>query len=59
MRAYARRHYGIDSYRLNGPKVIVEHYTAGDSFSSAYNTFAPDVARRRAARAARASARTS
>ena len=27
MAAYARRHYGIDSYRLRDPKVIVEHYT--------------------------------
>ena len=25
------------------PHVIVEHYTAGNSFSSAYNTFAPDT----------------
>ena len=24
------------------PKVIVEHYTASDTFASAYNTFAPD-----------------
>ena len=43
MAAYARRHYGIDSFRLNDPHVIVEHYTAGNSFSSAYNTFASDT----------------
>jgi beta-N-acetylhexosaminidase len=43
MAAYARRHYGIDSYRLRNPRVIVEHYTAGTSFSSAYNTFARDT----------------
>ena len=43
MAAYARRHYGIDSYRLTKPHVIVEHYTAGTSFSSAYNTFARDT----------------
>jgi beta-N-acetylhexosaminidase len=43
MRAYARRHYGLDSFRLQGPKVIVEHYTAGGSFQSAYETFARDV----------------
>jgi N-acetylmuramoyl-L-alanine amidase len=43
MRAYARRHYGLDSFRLQGPKVIVEHYTAGDTFRSAYDTFARDV----------------
>jgi beta-N-acetylhexosaminidase len=39
---YAERHYGIDSYVLH-PKVIVEHYTASTTFSSAYNTFAADV----------------
>lgn len=43
MRAYARRHYGLDSFRLQGPKVIVEHYTVTDSFRSAYETFARDV----------------
>jgi N-acetylmuramoyl-L-alanine amidase len=43
MAAYARRHYGIGGYRLSDPHVIVEHWTAGDSFSSAYETFAADV----------------
>jgi N-acetylmuramoyl-L-alanine amidase len=43
MRAYARRHYGLDSFRLQGPKVIVEHYTVTDTFQSAYDTFANDV----------------
>lgn len=43
MAAYAERHYGIDSWRLVHPKVIVEHYTASDSFSSAWNTFAADT----------------
>jgi N-acetylmuramoyl-L-alanine amidase-like protein/zinc carboxypeptidase len=42
MRAYARRHYGIDDYRLRRPKVIVEHYTASNSFNSAFQTFASD-----------------
>ena len=42
MAAYSRRHYGIDSYRLRKPRVIVEHVTAGTTFSSAYNTFAAD-----------------
>ncbi len=42
MAAYARRHYGIDDFRLRNPQVIVEHYTDGDTFSSAFNTFAPD-----------------
>ena len=40
--AYAKRHYGIDSYALH-PRAIVEHVTATPSFSSAYNTFANDV----------------
>jgi len=43
MRAYARRHYGVDTWRLRRPRVIVEHYTAGPSFASAFNTFAADV----------------
>ena len=43
MRAYANRHYGIDDYRLRRPRVIVEHYTASNSFSSAFNTFAADT----------------
>jgi N-acetylmuramoyl-L-alanine amidase len=42
MAAYAKRHYGLDTYRLKTPHVIVEHYTASNSFSSAYNTFAQD-----------------
>jgi N-acetylmuramoyl-L-alanine amidase len=44
MKRYAQRHYGIASFRLEGPKVIVEHYTANTSFSATWNTFAPDVA---------------
>jgi len=39
MAAYAEKHYGIHSWRLH-PKVIVEHYTASNSFSSAWNAFA-------------------
>jgi beta-N-acetylhexosaminidase len=41
--AYAQRHYGLRTYRLTNPHVIVEHWTAGNSFSSAYNTFAADT----------------
>jgi N-acetylmuramoyl-L-alanine amidase len=41
--AYSRRHYGINSWRLVRPRVIVEHYTASDSFASAYSTFAVDT----------------
>jgi N-acetylmuramoyl-L-alanine amidase len=42
MAAYARKHYGIHSWRLH-PKVIVEHYTGSNSFSSAWNTFASNT----------------
>jgi N-acetylmuramoyl-L-alanine amidase len=44
MRLYARRHYGIDDFRLRSPHVIVEHVTATSTYSSAYNTFAADAA---------------
>src|SRR4029079_10669974 len=40
--AYAKRHYGIDSYRLKNPNVIVEHITVTSTFSAVFNTFAPD-----------------
>jgi N-acetylmuramoyl-L-alanine amidase len=43
MAAYAKRHYGIDTWRLEHPHVIVEHYTASDSFSSTYSYFARDT----------------
>ncbi len=43
MRAYARRHYGLDTWRLSDPHVIVEHYTASESFASAFATFSADV----------------
>jgi N-acetylmuramoyl-L-alanine amidase len=43
MAAYAKRHYGIDRWRLEQPHVIVEHYTASNSFSSTYATFARDT----------------
>jgi N-acetylmuramoyl-L-alanine amidase len=42
MAAYAKRHYGIDSYRLRDPKVVVEHYTVTSTFQQTFNTFAPD-----------------
>jgi N-acetylmuramoyl-L-alanine amidase len=38
--AYARRHYGINTWRLRQPRVVVQHYTASNSFASAYATFA-------------------
>lgn len=43
MRAYAQRHYGIDDFRLRRPRAIVQHYTASNSFSSAFHTFAANV----------------
>jgi beta-N-acetylhexosaminidase len=43
MAQYAARHYGLHTWRLEHPKVIVEHYTASNSFSSAWNTFANDA----------------
>jgi N-acetylmuramoyl-L-alanine amidase len=41
--AYAARHYGLHTWRLAHPHVIVEHYTASTTFSSAWNTFAGDT----------------
>ena len=44
-RAYSERHYGTATATLR-PQVIVEHFTASGTFSSAFNTFAanaPDV----------------
>jgi N-acetylmuramoyl-L-alanine amidase len=43
MARYALRHYGIDTYRLIEPHVIVIHYTETPDFQSTYNTFAPDT----------------
>jgi len=43
VRRYALRHYGIDDYRLRRPRVIVQHYTATDSFAPVYNYFATNA----------------
>jgi beta-N-acetylhexosaminidase len=40
MAAYSRRHYGERTYELTHPKVVIEHYTGGTSFDSAWNHFA-------------------
>jgi N-acetylmuramoyl-L-alanine amidase len=40
MRRYARRHYGIDDYRLRDPHVIVLHLSLTDSAESVIQTFA-------------------
>jgi N-acetylmuramoyl-L-alanine amidase len=44
MRAYARRHYGISSYRLTKPKVIVEHVAVASTAAATRATFVPDRA---------------
>jgi N-acetylmuramoyl-L-alanine amidase len=41
--AYAARHYGLHTWRLQHPRVIVEHYTASTTFASAWSTFASDA----------------
>jgi N-acetylmuramoyl-L-alanine amidase-like protein len=41
--AYARRHYGLATWRIARPRVIVEHLTENDSIAATYDTFAPDV----------------
>ena len=40
---YAARHYGLHTWRLQGPHVIVEHYTATSTFAPVWNTFAADT----------------
>ena len=42
MAQYAEKHYGVHSWVLR-PKVIVEHYTANESFGATWNTFAADT----------------
>ena len=41
--SYALRHYGLHTWRLGRPHVIVEHYTASTTFSSTWSTFASDA----------------
>jgi N-acetylmuramoyl-L-alanine amidase len=43
MAAYAQRHYGIASFALKRPRVIVQHVTVTDDYGSVYNTFANDA----------------
>jgi N-acetylmuramoyl-L-alanine amidase len=42
MADYSKRHYGQHKWRLNDPKLIVEHYAAAGSISAIYNTFRSD-----------------
>jgi hypothetical protein len=44
MAAYARRHYGLRTWRLRSPRVIVEHLTVNGSLQATYAAFAPNVA---------------
>jgi beta-N-acetylhexosaminidase len=41
--AYAERHYGLHTWRLRRPHVVVEHFTAGTDASSAIRLFGQDV----------------
>src|SRR3954465_8194795 len=42
MAAYAQRHYGLHTFRLRDPQVIVAQVTVTSSIAATYNTFAPD-----------------
>jgi N-acetylmuramoyl-L-alanine amidase len=42
MLAYAEEHYGVSTYRLMHPKVVVEHFTATETFAPVFETFAAD-----------------
>lgn len=39
---YAKKNYGLESYKLDTPRMIVVHYTAYGKLSAAINTFKPD-----------------
>jgi N-acetylmuramoyl-L-alanine amidase len=46
MLGYVREHYGLDTFELVHPQVIVEHFTASNTFGPVFNTFAanqPDL----------------
>jgi len=43
MAAYSARHYGERTWRLQRPRVIVEHMAQTSSAAAVYNTFAADV----------------
>ncbi len=42
MRAYSRRHYGLNRAGLKKPRVIVEHVAVASTYASVRNTFAPN-----------------
>ena len=41
--AYAKRHYGLNTWHLSHPRVIVEHYTVSTTWQSAWSLFSEDV----------------
>jgi len=43
MAAYAERHYGTKSYRLEHPRVIVEHVTVSSTFAPVFTSFSQDA----------------
>jgi N-acetylmuramoyl-L-alanine amidase len=42
MRRYSKRHYGINTFKLKTPHVIVEHYAAAGSAKAVRDTFKTD-----------------
>jgi len=40
---YSRRHYGDWAWKLSDPRAIVEHYTTGTAWESAWNWFASNT----------------
>ncbi len=42
-RAYSREHYGLDTYRLTDPHLVIWHYTETSNYQSVFNTFADDL----------------
>jgi len=42
--AYSKRHYGVSTWRLEHPRVIVQHYTASTTFGSVFATFSSNAA---------------
>ena len=43
MAAYANRHYGVRTWELTDPKVVVLHYTVSNTASSPWNLFASNT----------------
>ncbi len=43
MAAYAKRHYGIETFRLEHPQVIVEHVTVSRTFAPVFSEFSRDA----------------